>query len=420
MEPLDHYYIRDSIGTGGFGDVYLGIHKETGLAVAIKVINLALSEDPNFKAAVEREIDILCKLEHPCIYKFFDFIRTDEKYYLIFEYLDNGKILDFVNDHGRLLDKTARHFFTQLMSALSYVHEKKSVAHRDIKAENVLLDRYFNFRLIDFGLSTCFDSHFHVMRTICGCTIYASPEMVKGNPYFPSTDIWSAGVLLYTVCSGHFPFYDESKSIPNIIEKILNSEPDYPNYFDENLVDLLKNMFIKDPIKRISINQILQHPWVTKESLPIEFDSITDCMFNINKTIKNSMKNRTESDTEPIPTVQSLLDQELVEFIRDNYNMDTSLIKTDFDYQPNSTIRIRPNNETVTYMILKRLKDTDSLSKFYSSPYDHLPGGSCFSVIASSKQNECNQDIFSKHQNLKPNPNVPIRKRTLRPSGGPT
>ena len=170
MLSLDHYSICGVIGEGGFGEVFLAIHKETGTAVAIKKIPRTDPDDPEHQSMIEREIDILCRLEHPCIYRLFDFIRNEDFYFLIFEYLDNGKLLDFVNNNGRLLEKTARQYFTQLISALKYLNDK-GIAHRDIKAENILLDRYFNLRLIDFGLSNYFNPEFPIMRTLCGCQL---------------------------------------------------------------------------------------------------------------------------------------------------------------------------------------------------------------------------------------------------------
>ncbi|OHT14588.1 CAMK family protein kinase [Tritrichomonas foetus] len=345
MNPLEQYSMKVTLGEGGFAEVFLAIHRETGTAVAIKIIPANDPNDPDHKKMVEREIDILSNTEHPCIYKLFDFIRTEDKYYLIFEYLDNGKLLDFVNINGRLFEKTARRFFTQLISALSYLH-KKSIAHRDIKAENVLLDRNFNLRLIDFGLSNYFNPDFPIMRTICGCQAYAPPEMLREQPYTPSADVWSSGILLYAICAGYLPFSDPS--IPRLIDKVINEDPVYPNFFSTELCDLLHKMLDKNPIQRISISEIMNHPWVTAGGEPPDFSDLTNC-----------------NELNPI-----VLDQLRI------YNLNESKIVL-----KNEKIHFvdRPNSETVAYRILKRLNDTELLDQKYKAPYEHLPNN--FSVL---------------------------------------
>lgn len=431
MLSLDHYSICGVIGEGGFGEVFLAIHKETGIAVAIKKIPRISEEHPDHQAMIEREIDILCNLEHPCIYKLFDFIRNDDYYFLIFEYLDNGKLLDFVNNNGRLLEKTARQYFTQLISALKYLNEK-SIAHRDIKAENILLDRYFNLRLIDFGLSNYFDPKFPIMRSLCGCTHYAPPEMLSRHPYTPSADVWSSGILLYAVCAGYLPFSDTN--VPRLVEKVKNEEPSYPNFFSDELVDLLKKMLDKNPIKRISINEIMQHPWFTAGSLPSNFDSLSDEMQKINDNIlknsddilsssklninekkndendnnnnnenengenDNNNNNENENDNKnegenvqltPTPSASSYLDQSIIKTMKEDYKLNTDRIFTKFKYSKDH-IRVRPNNETVSYEILKRLKDTDEMAQMYPTVKSHLPGGNNFSVLSLHTDNDSN------------------------------
>ena len=345
--PLVNYNLKETLGEGGFAEVILAIHRSTGTAVAIKIVPSTDPNDPTHRESIEREIEMLYTIEHPNVYKLFDFIRTEDKYYMVFEYLDNGRLLDFVNNNGRLLERTARQFFTQLISAMIYLNAR-GIAHRDIKAENVLLDRNFNLRLIDFGLSNYFNKDFPIMRTICGCVAYAPPEMLKEQPYFPSADVWSAGVLLYAVCAGYLPFSDPN--IPRLIEKVINEDPVYPNFFSDELRDLLTKMLCKDPLKRISLSEITQHPWFNKDKIPFVFDDI----------IK-----------------QDSLDQKIVEFLKENYHFNTEKIMI----KPTKAHFLdRPNNETVAYNILRRLALTDDLAAKYSSPEAHLPIN--FSVIA--------------------------------------
>jgi serine/threonine protein kinase len=149
-------------------------------------------------------------MHHPFVTELFQALDDDTNYYLVMEFVEHGNMLDYVNLNGRVNEDQARRFFTQLIWVLEYLHFERKVAHRDLKCENVLLDRYDNIRLIDFGLSTAFSDLNPQLATACGSPAYAAPEMVKGNQYTKSADIWSAGILLFAVCTGYLPFDDDN------------------------------------------------------------------------------------------------------------------------------------------------------------------------------------------------------------------
>ena len=152
----------------------------------------------------------------------------------------------------------ARKFFVQLLSALEYVHTTLHIVHRDIKAENVLLDKNFNARLIDFGLCNTWQNG--MLLTSCGSLCYASPEIVAGRPYSTPTDIWSLGCLLFAMAVGTLPFYDSNQK--RLAQKILYGQPVMPSTLSDELADLLTKLLVKDPNERATIQQIKEHPWV--------------------------------------------------------------------------------------------------------------------------------------------------------------
>jgi serine/threonine protein kinase len=197
-------------------------------------------------------------MDHPFIAKLFEVIESDGYTFLVQEFAERGSLLDLVNKGGRLCEVQARRYFSQLICALEYLHSERMVAHRDLKAENVLLDRNLNLRLIDFGLSNtfCLDSEF---STACGSPGYAAPEMIRGKPYTKAADIWSAGVLLYAMVVGKLPFEDEAVS--RVLQKIIFTEPSYPAYLSPQLVDLLRKILIKVPANRLTLDRIMTHPW---------------------------------------------------------------------------------------------------------------------------------------------------------------
>ncbi|KAH0786154.1 CAMK family protein kinase [Histomonas meleagridis] len=179
------------------------------------------------------------------------------------EYAEEGTLLEYVNTNGPMKENRAKEVFLELILALDYLHNQKRIIHRDLKAENILLDRNFNIRIIDFGLSNIINQN-SPLTTVCGSPSYVAPEMLLDQPYTEKSDIWSAGVLLFAIVASFLPY--EDSSIPKLINKILHDEPNFPTHFSSDLKDLLQNMLTKDPNKRITLKGIMQHPWMTRDS----------------------------------------------------------------------------------------------------------------------------------------------------------
>jgi serine/threonine protein kinase len=254
-----NYELIRPIGSGSFAVVWLARHRLTGAAVAIKVIHRSSIDSPDATTRFTREISILSQLNHPFIAELFEVLQEDDAYYLVMEYVEHGTILHYVNSHGPLPEERARRYFCQLMSALDYLHNTKFIAHRDLKAENVLLDRHDNIRLIDFGLSKGFTKGTPTLATACGSPAYAAPEMIKGGRYTKAADMWSAGILLYALVAGYLPFDDQNPH--RIFEKVLQDEVRYPSRMSRALVELLSRLLTKDPNARITIDRLTEQPW---------------------------------------------------------------------------------------------------------------------------------------------------------------
>jgi serine/threonine protein kinase len=250
------------LGSGAFATVWLARHRLTGMQVAIKDILRSSLDTPDAVTRFTREVSILSRLRHPFIAELFEVIETEDGYHLVMEYAEHGCILDFVNENGPLQEDRARRYFCELVSALDYLHNSQFVAHRDLKAENVLLDRNDNIRLIDFGLSNCFTKGTPTLVTACGSPAYCAPEMIRGELYTKAADIWSAGVLLYAMVAGTLPY--NSDSVPDLLQKIVLEDIDYPQVMSRSLVDLLRRMLTKDPAGRVTIDRLKEHPWFSQ------------------------------------------------------------------------------------------------------------------------------------------------------------
>ena len=152
--------------------------------------------------------------------------------------------------------------FFQLVLSLEYLHKVKKIVHRDLKAENILLDRNNNIRVVDFGLSKAFEEGKPYLETQCGSPAYVSPEIIKEQPYTSASDIWSAGVLLYAMVLGSLPFNSDHDNLGDLLRKILEENVELPESLSRDLRDLLKKMLIKDPRKRIRLEEVKDHAWL--------------------------------------------------------------------------------------------------------------------------------------------------------------
>ena len=262
MNEIGEYKLLSPIGEGSFATVRLAEHKVTHLKVAVKIVPRAHFFDPEAQKRFQREVDFIKDLEHPFIAEFFELLEDAKNFYVVMEYVENGNMLEFVNRNGELPEDTIRRYFFQLVAVLEYLHDVKRIAHRDLKAENVLLDRHDNIRLIDFGLSNMFSAENPYLKTACGSPAYASPEMVRGQPYTKAGDVWSAGILLYAMACGELPFEDDN--IQRLLQKIIYTKPQFPSSMSPQLKDLITRMLTKEPEKRITLAKIKEHPWFSQ------------------------------------------------------------------------------------------------------------------------------------------------------------
>ncbi|KAK6361919.1 hypothetical protein TWF730_005627 [Orbilia blumenaviensis] len=178
---------------------------------------------------------------------------------MVLEYCPGAELYDYLIKNGRLSTETAQKIFAQLVGAVAYVHQKNCV-HRDLKLENIMLDRHENVKLCDFGFTRDYEKH-RPLQTFCGTVCYSAPEMVKGEKYLgQAVDVWSLGVILYALLCGELPFDEDDETSTKL--KILNEEPKYPEHLDADAVSLIKSLLSKRPIQRPTLLEILTHPFL--------------------------------------------------------------------------------------------------------------------------------------------------------------
>nr|WOP32337.1 serine/threonine-protein kinase MARK2 isoform X10 [Galeruca daurica] len=260
-EPtIGKYKLLKTIGKGNFAKVKLAKHVPTGKEVAIKIIDKT-QLSPASLQKLFREVRIMKMLDHPNIVKLFQVIETEKTLYLVMEYASGGEVFDYLVLHGRMKEKEARAKFRQIVSAVQYCHQKR-IIHRDLKAENLLLDSEMNIKIADFGFSNEFTPG-NKLDTFCGSPPYAAPELFQGKKYDgPEVDVWSLGVILYTLVSGSLPF--DGSTLRELRERVLRGKYRIPFYMSTDCENLLKKFLVLNPAKRASLETIMKDKWMNQ------------------------------------------------------------------------------------------------------------------------------------------------------------
>ncbi|XP_024133386.1 MAP/microtubule affinity-regulating kinase 4 isoform X2 [Oryzias melastigma] len=255
---IGNYRLLKTIGKGNFAKVKLARHILTGKEVAIKIIDKT-QLNPTSLQKLFREVRIMKTLNHPNIVQLFEVIETEKTLYLVMEYASGGEVFDYLVAHGRMKEKEARAKFRQIVSAVHYCHQK-NIVHRDLKAENLLLDADSNIKIADFGFSNEFTEG-SKLDTFCGSPPYAAPELFQGKKYDgPEVDIWSLGVILYTLVSGSLPF--DGQNLKELRERVLRGKYRVPFYMSTDCEGILRRFLVLNPAKRCSLEQIMKDKWI--------------------------------------------------------------------------------------------------------------------------------------------------------------
>ncbi|XP_032283617.1 serine/threonine-protein kinase SIK3 isoform X5 [Phoca vitulina] len=271
---IGYYEIDRTIGKGNFAVVKRATHLVTKAKVAIKIIDKTQLDEENLKK-IFREVQIMKMLCHPHIIRLYQVMETERMIYLVTEYASGGEIFDHLVAHGRMAEKEARRKFKQIVAAVYFCH-CRNIVHRDLKAENLLLDANLNIKIADFGFSNLFTPG-QLLKTWCGSPPYAAPELFEGKEYDgPKVDIWSLGVVLYVLVCGALPF--DGSTLQNLRARVLSGKFRIPFFMSTECEHLIRHMLVLDPNKRLSMEQICKHKWMKLGDADPNFDRlIAEC-----------------------------------------------------------------------------------------------------------------------------------------------
>ncbi|CAJ0847445.1 2607_t:CDS:2, partial [Entrophospora sp. SA101] len=272
-ELIGHYAIQKTIGEGSFSKVKLAIDLSNCQKVAIKIIGIkGIQDSERVKSSVLREVEMLKFINHPNIVRLFDVVDISTHFCLILEYIPGGELFDYVNDYyEETTEQDSKQIFLQLVDIVKYLHDNNidvDSNKKDLLKSNPII------KLTDFGLAKFVDPTNPLLSTRCGSEEYAAPELISGkSPYDgKKTDIWSLGIILYSLLVGYLPFnFDGPRK--QFLHKIIKAEFDFPKTSMEGergrrgtisneAKDLIKKILMSDPDKRFTLEEISNHEWL--------------------------------------------------------------------------------------------------------------------------------------------------------------
>lgn len=262
-------YNRGScLGEGGFARCFQ-IKDDTGRVFAAKTIAKASIKNEKTKTKLLSEIKIHKSMSHPNIVQFIDCFEDDVNVYILLEICPNQSLMDLLKRRKILTEPEVRFFMVQIIGAIKYMHSRR-VIHRDLKLGNIFFDPDMNLKIGDFGLAAVLAAGKSRKYTICGTPNYIAPEVLNGKVAGHSfeVDTWSIGVMMYALLFGKPPF--QSKEVNEIYERIKINDYSFPIDKDvsEEAKQVISDILNTNPLKRPSMDEILQYPWFRTGGFP--------------------------------------------------------------------------------------------------------------------------------------------------------
>eukprot|EP00792_Barthelona_sp_PAP020_P006387 TRINITY_DN2978_c1_g1_i2.p1 TRINITY_DN2978_c1_g1~~TRINITY_DN2978_c1_g1_i2.p1 ORF type:complete len:376 (-),score=99.91 TRINITY_DN2978_c1_g1_i2:293-1420(-) len=242
-ETEDLVFLR-TIGTGTFGRVQLCYHPETKEYFALKILKKSKVAKLQQIQHVKAEKSILARVRHPFIVNLVHSYQNEENLYMLQEFVNGGELFAHLRRAQRFPVETARFYAAAIVLALEYLHSMK-IVYRDLKPENLLLDKQGHMKICDFGFAKVVEEHTY---TLCGTVEYLAPEIILNKGHQKAVDWWALGILIFEMLAGYPPFYDENPFV--VSEKILTDKVYWPRHMDPTSRDLIKRLLARDPSKR--------------------------------------------------------------------------------------------------------------------------------------------------------------------------
>ncbi|XP_069487205.1 serine/threonine-protein kinase PLK4 isoform X2 [Ambystoma mexicanum] len=287
-EKREDFNVLDLLGKGSFACVYRAKSINTGLEVAIKMIDKSAMQKVGMVQRVRNEVEIHCQLKHPSILELYNYFEDSNYVYLILEMCHNGEMSRYLKSRKKpFSEEEARHFMHQIVTGMLYLHSH-GILHRDLTLSNLLLSSNMNIKIADFGLAAQLKMPTEKHFTMCGTPNYISPEIATRSAHGLESDVWSLGCMLYTFLVGRPPF--DTDTVKNTLNKVVLADYEFPSFLSMESRDLIYQLLRKNPADRLSLSSVLDHPFMTKCSSIRSKDSgtVEDSMDSGHATISTA------------------------------------------------------------------------------------------------------------------------------------
>jgi serine/threonine protein kinase len=255
---IGDYELGEELGEGAFARVFKGTHTKTQQNYAVKVVEKSRISTDAERDRFQREINAMAYLKHPNVVTLRDFLWDEERYFLIMDYCPGGTLFEYIVSKEKIDEPMAALILEQMIAALAYCHSY-GVAHRDLKPENVMIDKFPLVKVADFGLCGFMGSD--LMKTFCGSPCYCAPECVCRIQYDGrKSDVWSLGVVLYAAVTGNHPW--NTQNVSKMLRQITKGAYIIPTAVSPQCRELIAAMLKVEPLHRLTLEQILAHPWM--------------------------------------------------------------------------------------------------------------------------------------------------------------
>jgi|EP00161_Ancyromonas_sigmoides_P006996 serum/glucocorticoid-regulated kinase 2 len=260
---VDDFDLLAVVGKGSYGKVMQVRKKNSGEMYAMKVLRKDKIVQRNQIEHTRSEVRVLQTMHHPFTVTLRYSFQTEDKLYLILDYVNGGELFFHLSKEGTFAEDRARLYTAEILLALTHLH-RHNIIYRDLKPENILLDKDGHIRITDFGLCKEDMAHGAQTETFCGTPEYMAPEIVSGKPYGKAVDWWTLGTLLYEMIAGVPPFYSEN--VNTMYQKILTAPLKFPDHVSADARSLLEMMLQREPEKRLGSGpldgeEIKRHPF---------------------------------------------------------------------------------------------------------------------------------------------------------------
>ena len=260
---LDDFKILQTLGTGSFGRVHLVRSNHNGRFYALKVLKKRIIVKLKQVEHTNDERLMLSVVSHPFLIRMWGTFQDSRQVFMVMDFIEGGELFSLLRKSQRFPNPVAKFYAAEVCLALEYLHSK-DIIYRDLKPENILLDKNGHIKMTDFGFAKYVPD---VTYTLCGTPDYIAPEVVGTKPYNKSVDWWSFGILIYEMLAGHTPFYDSNAM--KTYENILNAKLRFPQFFNEDVKDLLMGLINRDLSQRLGNLQngtedVKNHRWFSE------------------------------------------------------------------------------------------------------------------------------------------------------------